>query len=246
MVCFDHRRQQGSGVIDTLMKPFTYEKYKGERHGYSLNPNTFLQPFAYLGPHTAVLERERLGDTKVVDDLDQYAKNHDYTYLKEKTEYEKDNNKPKHMSNIWKADDEFVTKAYNSKDEPIMGPLASKLIQTKESLEKNNLMDTKRFSGMGNNEEEESTDPCSRLRQMVKENYKTEEKQNKKKVQKGGFAFLAPLAIGALTALSGKAISDIYDFVKSKLTSSGGGYKVKHHKTIKDKKNFLKDVINQL
>ena len=136
MVCFDHRRQQGSGVIDTLMKPFTYEKYKGERHGYSLNPNTFLQPFSYLGPHTAVLERERLGDTKVVDDLDLYAKNHDYLYLKEKSEYEKDHDKAKHMANIWKGDDEFVTKAYNSKDEPIMGPLASKLIQTKESLEK--------------------------------------------------------------------------------------------------------------
>ena len=147
MVCYNHGRQQGSGsVIDTLMKPFTYEKYPGERHGYSLNPKTFLTPFAYLGPHTNVLEREKRGDTQVVDDLDQYAKDHDYSYLKEKTEYENDNNKQKHMVNIWKADDEFVRKAYNSKDEPIMGPLSSKLISTKESLEKNNLMDTKRFS----------------------------------------------------------------------------------------------------
>ena len=35
-------KQRGSGIMDNLMKPFTYEKYKGERHGYSLNPKTFF------------------------------------------------------------------------------------------------------------------------------------------------------------------------------------------------------------
>jgi len=65
---------------------------------------------SYLGPHTAVLEREKRGDTQVVDDLDQCAKDHDYYYLKEKTEYEKDHDKQKHMANIWKADDDFVKK----------------------------------------------------------------------------------------------------------------------------------------
>ena len=33
--------QKGGSMMDTLMKPFTYEKYKGEHHARSLNPNTF-------------------------------------------------------------------------------------------------------------------------------------------------------------------------------------------------------------
>ena len=244
MVCINSKNQKGGGIMDTLMKPFTYEKYKGERHGYSLNSKTFLTPFAYLGPHTAVLEREKRGDTQVVDDLDQYAKDHDYSYLKEKTEYEKDHDKQKHMANIWKADDEFVRKSYNSKDEPIMGPIASKLIQTKENLEKHHLMDTKRFSGMGTEKEEESTDPVQRLRDIVKQQYKSEEKQkNKKKVQKGGFLPLVPIGIAIASAIGSKLAGDLYDYVKKKVT--GNGYNM-NHKTLKDKKLFLKDFINNI
>ena len=44
MVAYNHsnsRFQNGSGVMDQLMRPFTYGKYAGERHAYSLNPKTF-------------------------------------------------------------------------------------------------------------------------------------------------------------------------------------------------------------
>ena len=242
MVCINSRRQKGSGVIDTLMKPFTYEKYPGERHGYSLNPQTFLKPFSYLGPHTNVLEREKRGDTQVVGDLDQYAKNHDYLYLKEKSEYEKDHDKAKHMANIWKGDDEFVSKAYNSKDEMIMGPIASKLIQTKESLEKNNLMDTKRFSGMGS---DESTDPVQRLRDIVKQQYKVQEKHNNKKKVNGGVFPLIPIGIAVGTAVASKLAGDLYDWLKNKISGSGIKHKM-NHKTLKDKKIFLKEFINNI
>ena len=242
MVCINKRKMNGGGIVDNLLKPFTYEKYAGERHGYSLNPKTFLQPFSYLGPHTALRERERRGDTQCVDDLDTYARDHDYAYDREKSEYEKDHDKPKHIRNVWKADDTFIQKAKNSRDEPIMGPLSAKLISTKKTLEKSNLLDTRHFEGFGASEE--SNDPVARLRKLAQKENKIE-KHSKSKTIKGGIAFLAPLAIGALSGLAGKFAGDLYDFVKSKL-SSGSGYKIKKHKTIKEKVEFLREVVNNL
>ena len=55
MVCYSHsnsRFQQGSGVLDTLLRPFTAERFTGERHSYSLAPSTFLKPMNFMGPHT--------------------------------------------------------------------------------------------------------------------------------------------------------------------------------------------------
>ena len=244
MVCYGtNKRIKGSGMLDNLMKPFTYEKYLGERHGYSLNPKTFLQPFSYCGPGTAILTREKLGDTKVVDDLDQYAKDHDYTYFREKSEYEKDHDKQKHMKNIWKADDQFIEKAKNSKDEPIMGPLASKLIATKEVAEKLGAPTT--FTGFGADQESESTDPVARLRSLVQQQYKSDAKNDKKKIQRGGIApILIPIGVAIASALGSKAISDIYDWVKSKVT--GSGVKVPYHKTKAQRIQFLKEVVNNL
>ena len=39
------------------MKPFTAERYTGERHVYSLAPSTFLKPMQFMGPHTNLDER---------------------------------------------------------------------------------------------------------------------------------------------------------------------------------------------
>ena len=36
------KKYNGCGAIDSLMKPFTAERYTGERHAYSLAPSTFL------------------------------------------------------------------------------------------------------------------------------------------------------------------------------------------------------------
>ena len=241
MVCINSRKQKGSGVIDTLMKPFTVSKYGYEAHARSLDPNHFLTGYRFVGPRTELTLRKELHDDVPLNDLDETAKEHDYAYKKEKEEYMKDHDKSRHMKNIWHSDDVFIQKSKNSHDDPIVGNIASKLIQTKENLEKHQLMDTARFSGMGS---EESSDPVQRLRDLVKHQYKVQEKHNNKK-QKGGFLIpLIPLATAALTALVTKAVPDIYDFVKKRLT--GGGYKLKHHKTIKDKKDFLKEIVNQL
>ena len=246
MVCINskHRNQQGSGIIDNLLRPFTVRKYGNEMHARSLDPNHFLHGYAYVGPKSELKLREQLHDDVPLNDLDATAKEHDYAYLKEKEEYLQDHDKSKHMKNIWHSDDVFVQKSKNSRDDPIVGNISSKLIATKEGLEKAGVMNTKTFSGFGK-QEEESTDPVQRLRDLVKEQYKNEAKQeNKKKVQKGGFLIpLIPLATTALSALIAKAVPDIYDFIKSKI--SGSGYKM-NHKTLKDKKLFLKDFASQL
>ena len=150
MVCFNHdnsslRSQNGSGVIDTILKPFTYEKYKGEHHSYSLDPNHFLQGYSYVGPGTNVKLRDQLGDNKPLNDLDRFAEAHDRLYIREKEEYEQDHDKQKHINNIWHGDDQFVRNAKQSHDDPVMGKIASKLIEKKEKLEKSGLLDFYKF-----------------------------------------------------------------------------------------------------
>ena len=54
-VAYNHsssKFQQGCGILDTLMSPFTAEKFSGERHAYSLSPSTFFKPMNFMGPHT--------------------------------------------------------------------------------------------------------------------------------------------------------------------------------------------------
>ena len=124
-------------------------------------------------------------------------KKHDYACLHEQEECNKDHDKKKHINNIWKADDQFIDRAKNSRDDPVMGKVASKLIATKESLEKNGIMDTKKFSGMGSSVED--SDPVAKLREIVQNKYKKEIKQDK---QKGGLIPLMPIAIAALSAIA--------------------------------------------
>jgi len=46
MVAFS-RKQQGKGIVDTLLSPFTVEKYQGEKHARSLDPEHFLQGYTF-------------------------------------------------------------------------------------------------------------------------------------------------------------------------------------------------------
>ena len=87
MVAYNHsssRFQQGRGIMDSLLRPFTVSKYGNEMHSRSLDPKHFLQGYVYNGPKTEVLLREKLGDDKPLNDLDASAKEHDYAYLREK------------------------------------------------------------------------------------------------------------------------------------------------------------------
>ena len=74
-------------------------------HARSLDPNHFLQGYNYTGPGTQLQIREQLHDNIPLNDLDSYAKEHDYSYYNEKKEYERDHDKQKHLNNVWKADD---------------------------------------------------------------------------------------------------------------------------------------------
>ena len=223
------------------MKPFTVQKYGQEMHARSLDPNHFLQGYSYVGPRTEVSLRDKIGDNIPLNDLDATAKEHDLAYLREKREYEKDHDKQKHMKNVWHADDVFINKSKNSRNDPVMGKIASKLIATKENLEKAGVMDTKQFTGFGV-PEEEIIDPVARLRTLVQKEYKTE--KNGKKIQKGGVFPLVPIAMAIGSAVAGKLAGDLYDFVKKKIT--GGGQKVPNHKTKKEKVEFLKEIVNSI
>ena len=120
-----------------------------------------------------------------------------------------------------------------------MGNISSKLIATKEMLEKNGIMDTKQFSGFGK-KETKPTDPAARLRQLVKTKYKGQLKHDKK--QSGGVLPLAPIAIAALGAVAGEIVKDIYGLIKRKL--SGSGMKFNHKNN--DMKLFLIQLLQSI
>ena len=44
-------RKRGGGVMDTLMKPFTVQKYGNEHHARSLDPQHFMQGYNFVGQH---------------------------------------------------------------------------------------------------------------------------------------------------------------------------------------------------
>ena len=144
----------------------------------------------------------------------------------------------KHLNNIWKADDKFIQQASTQQDDPIVGKLASGFISTKENLEKADLLDSKRFSGMG-----ENSDPTAKLKQLINDTYKKDKKKDKK-VIKGGMIPLAIVGTAIASALIGKITGELYDIVKKRLT--GSGIKKIDYKTVEDKKQFLQDFISQI
>ena len=151
-----------------------------------------------------------------------------------------------------KADDVFIDRAKNSRDDPVVGKLAGKLIQTKKNLEQHNLLDSKRFSGFGKSgtsetsETSENSDPVAKLRAMVQTKYKKELKRDRK--QRGGFLPaaipLAAIGTAAAASLASKILGDFYEYVKKRIT--GKGYKVPNHKTKKEKKQFLLEIVQNI
>ena len=133
--------------INPLNK-ITASKYSGEHHAISLDPRHFGEGYTFAGPGTNLTKREQLHDNVPLNSLDAAAKEHDYAYMKEATDYSRDNNKSKHMENVWNADKQFMNKSFLNKDDPIMGTVAAGMIGAKMMGEKLGLLDTKRFSGI--------------------------------------------------------------------------------------------------
>ena len=128
-----HKKKfHGSGILDS----FTGNKYGNERHLYSLDPNHLGQLYSYTGPFSELKLREQLHDDIPLNKLDEISKKHDYAYLREQEEYNRDHDKKKHMKNIWNADNEFIKESARQNDGPIIGKIASKAIQMKEIGEK--------------------------------------------------------------------------------------------------------------
>jgi len=187
-------RNKGCGTIDTLMKPFTYEKYPGERHAYSLSPSTFGKPMNFMGPHTNLNTRlnENLtpkSDSIPINKSDYNSMVHDIEYKKAKDNYLKNptpENRKQQLRNVWNADDKFIKEMNNDNEEP-MAKVAGKLIQTKKFLEENNLLDTKNFEGFGS-KKKKNIDPAIRLRKAYSTQKNTSTNNHR---QKGGFVLPA-------------------------------------------------------
>ena len=138
------------------MKLFTYEKYSGERHAYSMAPSTFGRPMSFMGPHTNLNTKlnENLtpkSDSIPINKSDYNSMIHDIEYRKAKDNYIKNptpKNRKQQLRNVWSADDKFIKEMNNDNEEP-MANLAGKLIQTTKFLEHNNLLDTEYFEGLG-------------------------------------------------------------------------------------------------
>ena len=141
MVAFSNqnKKQHGSGIIDTLLKPFTYERYPGEHHGISMSPNTFGQAFNFMGPHTRLDLRLKSDgtpkdDSKPINNADYQSYKHDLSYDNAKKSYIQNptqENKNIQLGKVWKADDIFINEMNRDIQEP-MSKIADKLIQTKK------------------------------------------------------------------------------------------------------------------
>ena len=240
------RSQNGNGITDTMLKPFTVNKYGDERHMRSLDPNHFLTGYSYVGPHTEIMLRSQLHDDVPLNKLDEAAKEHDLRYLHEKEAYEKDHDKPLHMKHIWNEDSKFIAKARAQRDDPIGGIAAANLISAKRKLEQTGVLDSKEMSGFGCKEDEESSDPAQRLRDLIKHKYKNELKRDHKLIkhkrdQSGGFAqILVPIAASVLATLSGK----LYDTIKEKI--QGKGYDLPKLKNREEKHEYVLKLLKHI
>ena len=129
-----------------------------------------------------------------------------------------------------------------------MGKIASKLIEKKEQLEKSGLLDSHKFSGFGANQddEEESSDPAQRLKDLVKHKYKNELKRDHKIIkhkrdQSGG---LAPILIPIVASIVGTLAGKIFDTIKEKIR--GSGYDLPHLKNKDEKHEFVLKLLKHI
>ena len=61
---------------------------------------------------------------------------------------------------------------------------------------------------------------------------------------KGGLGLFTMVALPAVGALSGAILTDIYKFVKKKIT--GSGINIPSHKSNSDKKDFLIEILKHI
>ena len=237
----------GGGIGDDILKKFTWEKYDGERH---------FPYYNYLGPHSRLEIRtdenyKPRPNEEPINQLDSIALKHDIAYDKIKKEYSKDRNKQKALTKVHNADEQFIREAKNSNVQPL-GTISAGIIKAKEIAEKVGVLDSKTFSGMGNNKisfttksgkvvtfNKKKPDPTARLKALAGISAPKKEKSKK---MTGGFAFL-PLLAPILASATGALVTKLFDVVKNKI--EGNGYKIdpEIYKEDQHKRAFLKRVL---
>lgn len=241
------KTQNGNGLLcdDEVVKmerQNTREGYPGEKHGFSLCSRV---RYNYLGPGTNIQARLERKDPPI-NDLDSFAKKHDTDYHNISREYKNNEiTRPEFISKIKLADEKFKEKAIQSKDAPILGKIASKMILAKEIGEDIGLINRSKFSG-GNiqNKPDKVIKPADRLKKKVQKELKKNnkkniieikpDKENQQNQQNGG---VLPMLAGAILSGLASTVLDklINHFMENKKTGSG------IPKTKKDKIQFLLD-----
>ena len=216
----------GGGIIDAILSKFTYSKYPGEHHAYSLAPDTYKVGLNWMGPGTSLKDRLNDDYTPKQDSLpvrlnDKVSMMHDIAYDKINKAYYANPtkyNKDIQMRKIWNADDQFRKDVVEDTADP-MSKVAEKLIHLKEIGEKLGTISSTRFSGFGATKpQRKKADPAKRLRELVLKNEKV--KTSKKKI-KGGFLPLATLAVPAVTAVVSTVVGKLFDLIRDKFKGSG-------------------------
>jgi len=237
MTTYKNGLTYGSGL-------FIDEKYPGERHVHGYN---YLGPFTRTDIRLTDDYRPKQGE-EPINKLDTIAMVHDISYAKAKKNYIIDGDKQKALSTIHESDNTFINEASK---EGVLGKVASTLMYGKMKAEQNNIISSKTFSGMGNNNKisfttksgkvvtfnKKKTDPKERLKKLA--GIVSPKKESKKKI-KGGFG---PLAVGVISALAGTALGKIWDLVKEKLSGSGFTIEPSLYTTDEHKRHFLKRVL---
>jgi hypothetical protein len=187
-----------------------------------------------------------------INETDYHAYEHDVSYQKAYDNYKANptpQNKKEQMKKVYEADDKFINDMKRDANNEPMASVAGKLIQTKKALEKAHILPTKVFEGFG--EEEENNDPTFRLKQLALKQTKLlnkpSSKKRKMKIQKsqdGGLLPLAPILVGAIGALAGKVLGDIYSKIKDKIT--GNGFDMGNYKTDAQKSQQMKKLIKHI
>jgi hypothetical protein len=205
-----------SNLTNVVDKFFNGQEIEGEKHAISLSGPNKGQVHQFTGPRTNLDVRLARGD-QGINDLDRSARAHDIAYRDSLNQYANTKDKKAFLKQVWNADDVFVKNAFNSKDDPITGKIAGSLIKGKQLAEKAGILDTKIFSGAGNNITTD-TDPVKSLRMSykpskVKYGYSNDEDDT----QVGGFP------IGPLISVLATVAPPIIEYVWNKVHSKKGG-----------------------
>lgn len=200
----DPKYLNGGGIIDTIKNTINRitdtTEYAGEKH---------IPGYSFAGPGTRLELRRRDNKMQPINHLDSVSKQHDLDYENIGNKYKKGEiTKDDALSEIWNSDQKFIDMLES--DDNKMSKIAATMINMKMKAEKNKILPTKTFSGIGCEQEEVKRKPNENLKKfselLQKENNKkksSKKKSSKKKIRGG----LGPILVGIIASI-GSAVVD--------------------------------------